>query len=323
MTRPRKELVSIEDTSYYHITARCVRRTFLCGIDHSTGISYEHRRQWIENRIRLLASIFALDICAYAVMSNHYHIVVKLCPDEVEQWSDTDIVERWTSLYKGPLLMRQWHAGEALIPAERQCVSDCISLYRQRLSSLSWFMKCLNEPIARQANQEDQCTGHFWESRFKSQALLTDEAVLSCMIYVDLNPVRAQLASTPEKSDHTSIQERISPRFNLEDAIHQQQDQQSLQDFNLKLKPLLHFEGGVTGHKQAGIVFSESDYLQLVDYTGKIIRAGKRGAIADHLPPIIQRLNLDQKQWLENTTKFEQVFYQKFGRKRPQRIDTG
>jgi len=101
MTRPRMELVCLEDTPYYHITARCVRRTFLCGIDRSTGVSYDHRRQWIENRIRILASLFALDVCAYAVMSNHYHIALKHCPDKADQWSDAAVIERWTSLFKG------------------------------------------------------------------------------------------------------------------------------------------------------------------------------------------------------------------------------
>lgn len=282
MTRPRKELVSVADTPYYHVVSRCVRRSFLCGVDHSSGKDYEYRRQWIENRMRILSSLFAIDLCAYAVLSNHFHIALKLCPEEAETWTDDRVVERWTSLFKGPLLIQKWQAGDPLIPAQLKTISDCIAVYRERLSSLSWFMKCLNEPIARHANKEDGCTGHFWESRFKSQALLTEEAVLTCMAYVDLNPVRAKMATTPEASDHTSIQERIAPHFNLQEAIRQQIDQQSLRRFEIPLKPLARFEGDVTNQKQRGVLFSAEDYIQLVDYTGRIIRPGKRGAIPQH-----------------------------------------
>ena len=304
MTRPRKELVSVQDTPYYHVVSRCVRRSFLCGFDHSSGKDYEHRRQWIENRMRILSSLFAIDLCAYAVLSNHFHIALKLCPDDAENWTDAEVIERWTSLFKGPLLVQKWQAGEPLIAIELQTVKDCIAVYRERLSSLSWFMKCLNEPIARQANKEDGCTGHFWESRFKSQALLTEEALLSCMSYIDLNPVRAKMATTPEDSDHTSIQERITPHFNLEDAVHQQINQQSLRRFELPLKPLARFEGNLTDQQQRGILFSTEDYIQLVDYTGRIIRSDKRGAIPSHFPPILERLNLDQKEWLDNLSNF-------------------
>ncbi len=242
MTRPRKEQVCVESTPYYHLTSRCVRRTFLCGIDHTTGKNYEHRRQWIENRIRLLSSLFTVDLCAYAVMSNHYHIAVKLCPEQADNWTDHEVIERWTSLFKGPLLVRRWHAGDPLLAAELAVVSECIACYRERFSSLSWFMKCLNEPMARAANKEDGCTGHFWESRFKSDPLLTETALLSCMVYVDLNPIRACMAETPETSDHTSIQERIAPRFNLTEAIQQQLDQESLSRFEVPIKPLASFD---------------------------------------------------------------------------------
>jgi hypothetical protein len=180
-------------------------------------------------------------------------------------------------------------------------------------------MKCLNEPIAREANKEDKCTGHFWEARFTSQALLTEQAVLSCMAYVDLNPVRADMAATPEASDHTSIQERLSPRFNLAEAIQQQISQQCLRSFTLSLKALAHFEGNSNVHKQTGILYSLNDYLQLVDYTGRAIRSDKRGAISAQLPPILQRLNLTQQQWLNHATQFEQRFYQTFGKRRQHR----
>ena len=323
MPRPRKELVSIDDTPYYHVVSRCVRRTFLCGVDHTTGNSYEHRRQWIENRIRILSSLFSIDICAYAVLSNHYHIALKLCPEQAEAWTSREVAERWTSLFKGPLLVQQWVAGKTLGPAELLTVNDCIAVYRKRLADLSWFMKCLNEPIAREANKEDQCTGHFWQARFTSQALLTEQAVLSCMTYIDLNPIRAGMAKTPEDSDHTSIKERITPQFNLREAIREQIDQQCLQRFDIPLKPLARFEGGVTANTQTGILFSFEDYLELVDFTGRIIRKGKRGVIAQHLPPILKRLNINQKQWLANTTNFEAIYHQKFGKRRDHLANTG
>jgi len=220
----RSELICIENTPFYHLTSRCVRRTFLCGFDIETGKDYEHRRGWIENRIRILSSLFGIDICAYAVMSNHIHIACQLCPEQIEYLSDREVVSRWRSLHKGSLVIQKWAENETLIDAELTLVNKYITLYRTRLSSISWFMKCLNEPIARQANKEDGCTGHFWEARYKSQALLSEEAILSCIAYVDLNPIRAQMAKTPESSKHTSIKERINPCFQLDTAIEEQKE---------------------------------------------------------------------------------------------------
>ena len=135
VTRPRKEQISLQDTPYYHVVSRCVRRSYLCGTDHTSGKSYEHRRRWIENRIRLLSSIFAVDICAYAVMSNHIHIVVKLCPEQTEELSNEEVVERWTCLFKGPLLVQRYQAGENLDDAELRFVRRAIEIYRRRFSA--------------------------------------------------------------------------------------------------------------------------------------------------------------------------------------------
>ena len=151
MTRPRKALISLADTPYYHITSRCVRRAYLCGTDHYSGRNYEHRRQWIVDRIRLLSSLFAIDVCAYAVMSNHYHLVLKLCPEQLRDLDDGQIVARWCTLFKGPLLIQRYLNGESLSSPERATVSDIVRVWRKKLSSISWFMRCLNQPIARQA----------------------------------------------------------------------------------------------------------------------------------------------------------------------------
>ena len=209
MPQPRFQQVSIEDTPYYHCISRCVRRAFLCGVDAQTGFNFEHRRQWIVDRIKLLSSVFAIDLCAYAVMSNHYHLVVRINADEVKQWSDEEVARRWMQIFSGPLLMHQFLTNADLTKAELKSVAELFSTWRKRLCDLSWFMRCLNEPIARMANREDHCTGRFWEGRFKSQALLDARAVLACMTYVDLNPIRASLFDNLEDSDFTSIQQRI------------------------------------------------------------------------------------------------------------------
>ncbi len=107
MTRPRKELISLADTPYYHITSRCVRRAFLCGVDHYSGRNYEHRRQWVVDRIRLLSSLFAIDVCAFAVLHDHRQVVLKLCPDQFDDLTDDEIMDRWCSLFNGPLLVQR------------------------------------------------------------------------------------------------------------------------------------------------------------------------------------------------------------------------
>ncbi len=322
MTRPRKALISLADTPYYHITSRCVRRAFLCGKDHYSGQSFEHRRQWIVDRIRLLSSLFAIDVCAYAVMSNHYHLVLKLCPDQLKEFTDDQIMDRWCALFKGPLLVQRLRSGESLSAPERSTVSDIVNVWRGKLSSISWFMRCLNQTIARKANLEDKCTGKFWESRFTSQALKTEEALLSCMAYVDLNPIRAGIENSLETSSYTSIQERIQPVFRLKHAIENQMENGDFLDFKTPLKPLLHFEDGVASQFRNGIFFTFRDYLELLDWTGRIIRNGKRGFIDNKLPPILSKLELDPQQWHRNCTQFEFLHASRFNRIAPN-IDTG
>ena len=213
--------------------------------------------------------------------------------------------------------------GEALKPFRaQQRLSDIVNVWRSKLASISWFMRCLNQPIARQANLEDKCTGKFWESRFTSQALKSEEALLSCMAYVDLNPVRAGIADTPEQSEHTSIRERLQLDFNLQQAIDDQTECGDLLDFTSELKPLLPFENKLTNKLQNGISYNFAEYLALVDWTGRIIRSDKRSYIDNALPPILHRLEITADQWHTNVTQFEAIHPSRFNRITPQ-FDTG
>jgi hypothetical protein len=200
-------------------------------------------------------------------MSNHYHLVLKVCPEQLTDLSEDEIMDHWCALFKGPLLVQNCRSGEDLQPFERSAVSDIVSVWRTRPSSISWFMRCLNQPIAHQANREDKCTGKFWESRFTSQALKSQAALLSCMAYVDLNPVRAEMADRPETSSYTSIQERLQSVFDLRQTIDDQTDSGDLVDFTMPLKPLLPFENRLLNESQFGILFNFEEYLALVDWT--------------------------------------------------------
>jgi hypothetical protein len=140
-----------------------VRRAFLCGEDAHTGQSYEHRREWIRERMLTISRVFAIDVCAYAVMSNHYHVVLHVDRDEANSWEDREVIERWHQLFSGPPLTPRFLAGDTLLKVEHKVVSELSALWRSRLMDISWYMSYLNESIARQANEEDQCTGSFYE----------------------------------------------------------------------------------------------------------------------------------------------------------------
>lgn len=208
MTIARKQIIHPSVSRYYHCIARCVRHSFLCGEDRVTGQNYDHRKEWLVDRMRYLASVFAVEVCAYAVMSSHYHIFLHWNIEQAQDWTNREVVERWCKLYRNRLGLAYLNR-ESLLAAQRDALNDSIVVWRERLKDISWYMRCLNEYIARKANQEEQCSGHFWQSRFRSQPLLDEAALLSCMAYVDLNPIQAGTTDRLETSDFSSIYERL------------------------------------------------------------------------------------------------------------------
>lgn len=299
MPKPRKSLIAVESTPYYHCVARCVRRAFLCGADKVTGNSYEHRRAWLEDRLLELPKVFAIDIAAYAIMSNHYHVILHINTACAKTWTDYEVVERWHQLFNGNVLSQKYLKNEGELPkAEWLVFQKIIDEWRCRLQDISWFMRVLNEGIAREANAEDGCTGRFWEGRFKSQALLDEAALLACMAYVDLNPVRAGMANTPEESDHTSVKKRCKKAEKSKQPNH----------LNQQEKLLYPFVGNPRQTQPEGIQMKLSDYLELVDCTGRILRKNKRGSISASADKILNRLDIDEDQWLEMTSNFEGCF---------------
>ena len=342
MALPRSKYVQKGQEGVYHCFSRCVRRAFLCGFDPLTRRDFSHRKAWLVDRLRYLAAIFAIEVCAYAVMETHYHNILRTRPDIVALWSDREVATRWLTLFPRHRDLE----GTPIPPVEKEicALADCperIAKLRQRLCSLSWFMGRLNEFIARAANKEDRVKGRFWESRFKCQALLDEAAIAACMVYVDLNPIRAGVAAIPEGSDFTSIQERIrawqketmktapAPREAAQDMqsgsfgrdMQMQENAGGISNAIPERIPAVRnsFDGAApsacwlcpiqSDSGRRGILqMTAAEYLDLVDRSGRMTRSDKRGVIDADLAPILLRIGANPDAWLETVTCFGAKF---------------
>lgn len=304
MTTARKEIVNPQITRLYHCVSKCVRGGRLLG----QGL--ENRKQWIEDRLPLLTQYFAIGVAGFAILDNHLHVVVRLDPQVAAAWTDEEIALRWLRIYPPrwldfdkPLLVQQAIAKELANP-------ERLSELRKRLSSLSWFMKALKEPISRMANQADGCSGAFWQSRFKSIAILDEEALLATCVYIDLNAVAAGIALTPEESPHTSVRQRVEHvreqgQLEVLKAARDGSVAASRAAGNIEqdhwLIPIedrrTHTNAATTSDREGLLpTFSLGSYLQLVDYTGRLWREGK-GRLDEGLQEVFDRLSSTAETW--------------------------
>jgi len=276
MTTARAHLVDPDSDGFYHCASRCVRRGWLCGQDPVSGRSYEHRKDWLESRILMLSEVFCLQLCSYAVMSNHFHVVVEIKPTMAKTLSDEEVAERWLRLCSQKRQANRTREIEGMLAnAER------LAELRKRLGSLSWFMKSLNEPIARAANREDGCKGRFWEGRFGSFVLLDETAVVGCMAYVDLNPVRAGIVDEPKRAPFTSIRRRLT--HGGEDG---------------DIAPLVSLEA---------VGLNLSGYLDLLNWTAERHR-GRLGEPRGRARQVLRRFGAEPTGWLDSVKSHRRKF---------------
>lgn len=288
MTIARKHIINDQFSGVYHCIARCVRRAFLCGFDKLLGKNFDYRKDWVRDRLKFLTEIFSIEVLGYALMSNHQHLLLRSRPELSKVWDNKEVVLRWFRLYPQNNLSEVEIANMIeLISGDEARVSEL----RKRLSSISWFMKSLNEFIARRANKEDECKGRFWEGRFKCQRLEDDQAILSCAAYIDLNPIRAKVSDSLITSEFTSIYERIMALKSNE----------SLE--NLWLAPLQD-----TKNRKGFLKIGIEEYLKLLDLTGRQIQTGKRGSISDQVDPILVALGMDSKNWVDMVGSVSRAF---------------
>jgi len=302
MALQRSEVIDLMNTRYYHCITRCVRREFLLG-----NIEKELKRKEImEKRIFKLKDCFAINVLAYSIMDNHYHIALHIDVDFVENLSDREILERWCSVFKGHECVQKFLKGESLFFYEEKIVQYYVNEYRMRLTDISWFK------------------GHFWEHRFISVPIKGREMLTSTMAYIDLNPLRAAVVSKPEDSHFTSLKRRVESLrlskmgINLKEAL-DKKIQNTKDEFKKDI--LQHIEIGVEDLENVDVLkafgfesfkgyliglepledeygqilrnhidLSTEQYLKFVDMMWREKREDKRGFIAINEPCILSRI---------------------------------
>lgn len=304
MTTARCKIVDLNETRYYHCISRCVRGASLC------GKGAEHRKQWLEDRLEVLAQSFAVSVAGFSAMSNHLHVLVRIDLEVAEEWSDEEVVRRWMSLSPSGKGKRPDPKKLKKLIEDVAKDSKRVAELRERLANLGWFMKYLKEPLSRMANKEDGCRGAFWEGRYKSIAILDEEALLATCAYIDLNPVAANVTKTPESSPHTSIRQRVEHVRNqgkLEElksadkgsvAASQALGNVEQDHWLIPLEDRRPFTNAEPASEREGMVekLTLGNYLLLVDYTGRLYRAGK-ARISSRIKKIFQRLDTSVTFW--------------------------
>ena len=333
---PRSDVVRKGEPGIYHVWTRTVRQVFLCGYDCVTGNDYTARRTWIRAFQEVIAGIFAIEIAFRCEMSNHLHLVLKIEPDVVEHWTDTEVVTRWLRLKRliwskdGQTIKEITDKQIAFELANEGRVEEL----RLKLSDISEFMKALCEYIARRANRAEERKGRFFESRFKCKELLDEAALLTCGIYVDRNEIRAGVAPTPEAPVHTSAHDRNKGAQIRRRKRHKSKKEPkgvnlvaaqvatpdgwmselTLDERSEAGKPRTPSASGRRATDRGILPIKLHEYLTLLDWSGRQLKANKRGAISSDLPPILERLGINGAKWLKLVTEFDRLFTSVVGR---------
>jgi len=305
----RKEIVRQGAPGTYHVWSRCVRRAFLLGTDPVTGRDHNHRRDWVIERLKLLVASFAIDVGFVAVLSNHFHLVLRTDPRLAKRMGNQEIARRWLRVFPGKRVLD----GVWIEPSKKQVEALAkdkkkIQTIRQRLSSVSWFMSALSEYIARRSNREDNCRGRFFEGRFSCREITSENALLVCGIYVDLNQIRAGEALTPEDSTHSSVAFRLrATRAKCGDPM---PGDQWLAPLTLESNQLgeVPSAAGYRASDRGLLPISLADYTRLLDWVGRQVRGTHKGVIPAHLAPILERLQLKESDVAETVVQFPRWF---------------
>jgi len=201
----RRRIIDESRVGTYHCSSRCVRRSsfrdrVLGGLDPS------HRQQWFVQRLKGLARLFTIDVMDFAIVDNEFHTVLRNRPDLARKLSPEEVIRRWLQLSRRSLDLK---AVPDLKQIEKELAKrGWLAELRRRLSSISWLMIMLKEPIAREANAEDRVRGHFFAERFDAEKLEDGEQRLATSLQINSLAVRLGLANDVVSSQFTAAYAR-------------------------------------------------------------------------------------------------------------------
>ncbi len=315
--KPRSEILRPGEQAIAHVMNRCVRKCFL--------MANGYRRREFELELEKAAGGFAIDLLSYAIMDNHFHLILRSRPDVVKEWTDLQVVKQWHKLcpiFKDENGVPMDDPNDDVVQPMTQDTAQ-VETWRERLSDISWLMKLVSERIAKFCNIEDNITGHFWEGRFKCVLLLDERALIACSAYVDLNRIEAELAASLEESDYTSIQRRIiaaairtsmqkmmAKRFTDPTSI-ASDDHLSPVEIDEKNDPIgPHLsQNGARCSDKGFLPMTQDKYIELLEWSADQIRHRHQGRAFDDSPPILEAMKIEPDVWCKLVTRFPDLFY--------------
>jgi len=312
------------------------------GDDLVSGKNFDHRKVWVEPYLRQFASAFGIDLLGFSILSNHFHLILRTRPDVVATWDDREVARRWLMLCP----QRRSADAAAMPPTEPEinsianCSIKCDEI-RNRLASLSWWMRLLCQRVAQRANHEEEENGRFFQDRYHATRLVDEASLLACAAYVDLNPIRAAICQTLESSDHTSVQRRIDAMSTPADSGADEEEHDSTATSHAESPPTLPLDdaflspltmdeysdpigpcaspSGQRCSDKGFLAMSIIEYVELLEWSARQVVPGKRGRTPKDFPPVLTRLGLERDSWCELVSDFGKLFCTVAGR--PEQVD--
>lgn len=308
----RKEIIRPNQVAVYHCWATTLPKMVLCGKKGKKD--YDHRKEWIRARLVQMSEVFAVEVCGYSINKDRLDVVIRVRPDVAKKWSKEEVARRWKMIH--PQDRDRELEFETVKPSKQQTqelladkgqLEEC----RKRLFDVTWFVRDLCEAVARRMNREEGRKGRVWYGRFRTRQILDAPAALAACVALEASPVLSGCTGDIAQGGYSSACDRIAgvkarakakaraPRSNDPDAW---------------LNPL--DAGKPRGKTPAKSAFpmNPSDYVQVVEWTGKQFAAKKM----DAAPPAdvaaaIKKMGLDPENWLEFVANLNERFTRAVG----------